>query len=218
MKIIFENPDILICEKPVGISSQNTPKVDGMADEVKMYCGYGAVINRLDTMVGGAILFAKNQEFAAHLSKLAVERTIDKTYLAIVEGVPEEVKGIYMDLLFKDSRKNKSFVVKRERKGVKKASLEYEVMESANFNGKILTLVKIKLHTGRTHQIRVQFSSRKMPLCGDGKYGSKDNRCTVALWSHKLAFSDVSGDIEGVSYPPSENYPWNLFKTNLENL
>ena len=131
------------------------------------------------------------------------EHTIDKVYLAVVEGNPAEDRGVYEDLLFKDSRKNKSFVVKRLRKGVKKASLEYEVMDTAKAHGKILTLVKIKLHTGRTHQIRVQFSSRKMPLCGDGKYGSKDNRCTVALWSHCISLQLGKIDISASSMPPS---------------
>ena len=142
---------------------------------------------------------------------MAAEHTIDKVYLAVVEGKPSDDRGVYEDLLFKDSAKNKSYVVKRMRKGVKKASLEYEVLGTASSDGKVLSLIKIKLHTGRTHQIRVQFSSRKMPLCGDGTYGSKDNRCTVSLWSHSISFRVGENDVFAISLPPNESYPWNLF-------
>lgn len=211
MNVLYENSNLTICEKPIGIVSQSTPDGRGFTDMAAQLFGYAAIINRLDTAVGGAVLFAKNEKSASQLSKLASEQSINKTYLAVVEGKPTEDRGVYKDLLFKDSGKNKSFVVKRERKGVKKASLEYEVLETIVYGGKTLSLVRIKLHTGRTHQIRVQFSSRKMPLCGDGKYGSKDNGCRVSLWSHKISLSDGEGSIEAVSYPPKENYPWNLF-------
>ena len=210
MKILFENKDFVICQKEVGVSTQSTTEKNGLADEATSLFGYGAVINRLDTAVGGAVLIAKNKSSASALSKLAENRLIDKTYLAVAEGVPENKSGIFEDLLFKDSSRNKSFVVKRMRKGVKKASLEYEVLSSKEYNGKNLSLIKIKLHTGRTHQIRVQFSSRKMPLCGDGKYGSHDNGCTVALWSHMMEF-ELGEKISVCSYPDMKKYPWNLF-------
>ncbi|MBE7049248.1 MAG: RNA pseudouridine synthase [Ruminococcaceae bacterium] len=147
-------------------------------------------------------------------SKLSENKEIDKTYIAVIEGVPDEKAGVLEDLLFKDSAKNKSFVVKRMRKGVKKASLEYVVKETVECGEKNLSLVEIKLHTGRTHQIRVQFSSRKMPLCGDGKYGSKDNKCNVSLWSHKLCLKLFANTEEShfTSFPPKDAYPWNLFK------
>ena len=210
MKILFENKDFLVCEKSVGISTQSTPDASGLADIVSSEFGYAAVINRLDTAVGGAVLIAKNKSAASEFSKLAENRLIDKTYLAVVEGIPENKSGIYEDLLFKDSSKNKSFVVKRMRKGVKKASLAYELISTAEYNGKTLSLVRIKLHTGRTHQIRVQFSSRMMPLCGDGKYGSRDNGCTVALWSHMMEF-ELGEKFSVCSYPDMKKYPWNLF-------
>ena len=218
MNIIYETKDIVIIEKSVGISSQHTQKGDGLSDILKEKYGYASVINRLDTVVGGLIIFAKNQKNASFLSKLSEERKIDKTYLAIVEGVPEKNEGVFEDLLYKDSSKNKSFVVKRMRKGVKKASLEYKVRETTEHNGKRLSLLEIKLHTGRTHQIRVQFSSRKMPLSGDGKYGSRDNRCNVSLWSHKLNFKPFADceDITVTSFPPKDAYPWNLFNFESE--
>ena len=129
-----------------------------------------------------------------------------------MKGKPEEPEGIFEDLLFKDSSKNKSFVVKRERKGVKKASLSYRVLASSEVNGEEISLVLAKLHTGRTHQVRVQFASRKMPLLGDGKYGSRDNHCETALWCERLTFVNpfTKKTVEAVSLPPKE-YPWNEF-------
>jgi len=211
MNILYENDNVAICEKPIGIVSQSTPAGDGFADIAEEKFGYAAIINRLDTQVGGAVLFAKDAKTASTLSAMAQEHSIDKIYLAIIEGKPSENKGIYEDLLFKDSSKNKSYVVKRLRKGVKKASLEYELLDTVSYDEKTFSLVKIKLHTGRTHQIRVQFSSRRMPLLGDGKYGSRDNKCTVSLWSHSISFKLGKTDISAVSLPPKDTYPWNLF-------
>lgn len=217
MNILYEDRTIAICEKSVGIVSQSTTASTGFADIAAKHFGYAAIINRLDTAVGGAVLFAKDKHTAAYLSNLASNHEISKTYLAVVEGCPDDDRGVYEDLLFKDSSKNKSFVVKRMRKGVKKASLEYEVIDSKNSDTKTLSLVKIKLHTGRTHQIRVQFSSRALPLCGDGKYGSKDNRCSVALWSHAISFTAEDGkdEIFASCLPPQEVYPWNLFNITV---
>ena len=136
------------------------------------------------------------------------ERSFSKEYLAVIKGIPTENEGVYKDFLFKDSSKNKSFVVKRARKGVKEASLEYRLLDSHDD----ISLVFVKLHTGRTHQIRVQFASRKTPLLGDGKYGSRDNRCDTALWSCRLSFVHpvTNKSVSCVSMPPEE-YPWNLF-------
>ena len=125
----------------------------------------------------------------------------------MAEGIPEEKEGHFEDLLFKDSRKNKSYVVNRERKGVRKVSLYYKVL--AETDGK--TLVKVRLNTGRSHQIRVQFASRKMPLAGDGKYGSRDNRCQVALWSAEIKFSFGKEKYIFEGKPDFSVYPWNLF-------
>ena len=117
-------------------------------------------------------------------------------------------------MLFKDSSKNKVFVVKRMRKGVKEARLSYNLLETVTHENEELSLVKIKLHTGRSHQIRVQFSSRKMSLVGDGKYGSKENKCTLALWSYCLKFvNPFNKEVLSVqSFPDKTAYPWCLFK------
>ena len=205
--ILFENKDFLACIKPVGIASQN----DGAEDMVKILSAqtgsYIFPVHRLDTAVGGTMVFAKNSKTAALLSKQISDGSFKKKYLAVINGVPEENSAVLEDLLFKDSSKNKSYVVKRERKGVKKAKLEYKVLES---NDKT-ALIEVLLYTGRSHQIRVQFASRRMPLIGDGKYGSKDNRCSVALWSHEVSFVYNSDKITFVSNPDKCLYPWNLF-------
>ena len=141
-------------------------------------------VHRLDKDVGGVMVYAKTKKAASELSKQAGDRTMEKTYLAVLHGAPEGKSGILEDLLFFDKGKNKSFTVKKERKGVKKALLSYNVLnEKAE-----LSLVEVKLMTGRTHQIRVQFASRKMPLVGDRRYGAKDDSKIIALWSKEISF------------------------------
>lgn len=207
IEILFENNDLVACVKPVGIASQN----DKTEDMVKLLgAQLGSEIypvHRLDAAVGGTMVFAKNQKSAAKLSKLVADGGFRKRYIAVVSGKPEKDADVLEDLLFKDSSKNKSYVVRRERKGVKKAKLEYELVASVEN----MSLVRVLLHTGRSHQIRVQFSSRKMPLVGDGKYGSKDNRCNVALWSEEIAFTWNSDKMHFVSKPDIAKFPWSLF-------
>lgn len=205
--ILFENNDFVVCIKPVGIASQND-KAQDMVKLLEQQLGSMIFpVHRLDTAVGGTMVFAKNQKTAANLSKQIQDGTFKKKYLAVVSGRPESDSAILEDLLFKDSSKNKSYVVKRERKGVKKAKLKYELVLYAED----MSLLKILLYTGRSHQIRVQFASRKMPLIGDGKYGSKDNRCTVALWSSEIAFKWNGDLLEITSFPDNKQFPWNLF-------
>ena len=207
ISVLFENKDFIACVKPIGIPSQN----DGKDDMVKLLssllnCSIFPV-HRLDTAVGGTMVFAKNSSAAAKLSKEITDNRFIKEYLAVINGVPEQDSGTFEDLLFKDSKSNKSYVVKRERKGVKKAKLDYTV--SAADNG--YSLVKVRLHTGRSHQIRVQFSSRKMPLVGDGKYGGSDNRCSVALWSYSVSFT-FDNQLYTFSSTPPDDFPWNRFE------
>ena len=131
---------------------------------------------------------------------------MQKTYLAVLTGCPAEKTGTLEDFLFHDRVKNKTYVVKRMRGGVKQARLHYEIL--AEKDG--LSLARIRLETGRTHQIRVQFASRGYPLLGDGKYGSRDNRCACALWSFRLAFPDGTGEAVFEAQPPAR-FPWTLF-------
>lgn len=178
-----------------------------------------SVVHRLDKLVGGIMVFSKNPKATASLSKMIAEHKMVKEYLAVVNGKPAEKSGIYEDILFKDSTKNKSFVVKSLRKGAKQAKLEYECIKTVEFNSKIYSLVKIRLHTGRTHQIRVQFSSRKMSLVGDEKYGGMDKKCKIALWSTHLEFEHpvTRQKINLFSFPENK-YPWNIFGKSCEEL
>lgn len=205
--ILFENNDFVVCIKPVGIASQNDKAQDMVKILSQQLSSPIFSVHRLDTAVGGTMVFAKNQKTAANLSKQIQDGTFKKKYLAVVSGRPESDSAILEDLLFKDSSKNKSYVVKRERKGVKKAKLGYELVSYSEN----MSLLKILLYTGRSHQIRVQFASRKLPLIGDGKYGSKDNRCTVALWSSEIAFKWNGESVEFASSPDTKQFPWNLF-------
>ena len=193
MEILFEDEHLIICIKPVGILSQKDASGStNMVDELSKYLqekqksGNICVVHRLDKNVSGVMVYAKSSSVAAGLSKAIGQQKFNKEYIAVIKGCPEEKEGVLKDLLFKDSSKNKSYVVKRERKGVKKASLEYKVMDTIESDSGVVSKVWIKLHTGRTHQIRVQFASRKMPLLGDGKYGSRENKCDVALWSYRI--------------------------------
>lgn len=217
MKVLFEDKFIIIVEKPVNILSEPGDGEDIVTLASNHVCKPCFLVHRLDRGTGGALVLSKMQKATGKLSEAIQKREFEKEYLAVIKGVPDENEGIFRDLLFKDSQKNKSFVVKRERKGVKEAVLEYRVLSTVEHpeHGAV-SLVLIKLHTGRTHQIRVQFASRKMPLLGDGKYGSRDNHCEAALWSHRLKFKHpITGEnVEAVSNPPME-YPWNLFDSNL---
>lgn len=190
MEILFEDNDITVAIKPADLLSEQTPDQKGFADRLaaRNKNGYVGVIHRLDRGVGGVMVYARTPKAAAKLSAAVQERTVKKEYLAIVHGEMRPTSAEMRDLLFHDRSKNKTFVVERERRGVKEAILTYETrgeLEHAEY-GK-LSLVRVELQTGRTHQIRVQFSSRSHPLLGDGKYGAHD-RCPIALFSHKLSF------------------------------
>lgn len=186
MKIIFEDNDIVVAIKPPEILSQGDEKGRANAvDLLKEMTGSDIFpVHRLDKGVGGVMVFAKNAKSAAELSKQVSDRTMEKTYLALLHGEIAEEKGRLEDLLFFDRGKNKSFVVKRERRGVKKALLDYECISK----GEGRSLVRVKLITGRTHQIRVQFSSRGYPLFGDRRYGAKDEEKNIALLSREISF------------------------------
>lgn len=204
--ILHEDRDIVVCVKPVGTLSEK----GGMPEILAQWCAAKEIytVHRLDRAVGGVMVYAKTAEAAAKLSAAMGAGDFKKQYQAVVHGRPAEDSGVMRDLLFKDSAKNKSYVVKRMRKGVKEAELEYSVIESRAD----MSLVKITLHTGRSHQIRVQFSSRKMPLVGDVKYGSSRKDCNIALWSASLAFPHPkSGERMCFSANPPEVYPWTEF-------
>ena len=178
MNILYSDREIAVCIKPVGMDSEVQ-----VPDALKEQLG-GSVfpIHRLDKNVGGVMVYARTKQAAAELSRSVQDGHMVKEYVAIVHGTPPE-SGDWEDLLWKDSRKNKVFVVKRQRGGVKKARLEFRTLTSGE-----TSLVHIRLHTGRSHQIRVQFSSRGYPLVGDHKYGSRDERTDPMLYSCRITF------------------------------
>ncbi len=191
MEIIFEDKSIIVCLKAVGILSQgDSSGKESMISLLEEHTG-GTVypLHRLDIGVGGIMAYAKTKSAAARLSQDIAERRFKKEYIALIHGCPNPREGEMQDLLFKDSKKNKSYVVKRLRKGVKEASLEYKVINTSETDNNCYSVVEILLHTGRTHQIRVQFSSRGMPLAGDKKYGASDNFENIGLWSYRLSFT-----------------------------
>ena len=178
MEILFSDKDMVVCVKPVGLDSES--EVPG---ELKKALG-GEVftLHRLDKNVGGVMVYARTKAAAAALSKAIQEGRLVKEYVAMVHGTPPE-RGDWEDLLWKDSSKNKVFVVKRMRGGVKKARLEFVRLTAGEES-----LVRIRLHTGRSHQIRVQFASRGYPLVGDHKYGARDSVSAPMLFSCQLTF------------------------------
>lgn len=212
MTVLYEDSEIIVCLKPAGIQSQGG-KADMVArlNEYFLQNSSDAVaypVHRLDKETAGVMVFAKNAKSAAELSKQISGNDMKKHYYAVISGSPSEKSGVLKDLLFHDRQKNKTYTVKRSRKGVKEASLEYiSVAENSG-----LTLLDILLHTGRTHQIRVQFASRKLPLCGDGKYGGGNGK--LALFAYMLEFYHPATRERLVftASPDYDNYPWNLFK------
>lgn len=186
MKILYNDNYIVVCIKPIGVLSQ--ADASGGESMVSMLADmYGCEIyplHRLDKGVFGVMVYAKTKFAASELSRDIADHRFKKEYLAVVSGTPDK-SGEMVDLLFKDSKKNKSFVVQRPRKGVKEAKLSYNLIKTDNEK----SLVRVLLHTGRTHQIRVQFSSRKMPLLGDKKYGGNSDYNDIALMSYQLTFT-----------------------------
>ena len=188
MKILFSDVNIAVCVKPVGLDAEH----DVPQALIAQLGGDIYPIHRLDKNVGGVMVYARNKETAAYLSKLIQRGDMVKEYVAMVHGAPPE-KGDWEDLLFKDSRKNKVFVVKRQRSGVKAARLEFVKLKD--------NLVHIRLHTGRSHQIRVQFASRGYPLVGDHKYGAKDEEKNPMLFSCCITFP-YQGETRQFEYLP----------------
>lgn len=178
MDILYSDRDLAVCVKPVGLDSE----AEVPAALVEAFGGEVYPIHRLDKNVGGVMVYARTKKAAAALSKAVQEGAMVKEYVAMVHGTPPE-SGDWTDLLWKDSAQNKVFVVKRERRGVKKARLEF-----TRLSGGETSLIRVRLHTGRSHQIRVQFASRGFPLVGDHKYGARDAAAAPLLFSCRIRF------------------------------
>ncbi|MBR5562329.1 MAG: RluA family pseudouridine synthase [Clostridia bacterium] len=214
MEILFEDKHIAVCVKPAGIISQSS---EGGNDMIALLNAHFAEngenatafpVHRLDRETAGIMVYAKSSSAAAALSKQAEQNAIKKHYFAVIRGTPAEKNGVLKDLLFRDKQKNKTYVVNRMRKGVRDASLEYTVIGETDG----LSMLDILLHTGRTHQIRVQFASRKLPLIGDGRYGGGSGK--LALFAHTLEFTHpkTKEKLTFSAKPDSSEFPWDKFK------
>lgn len=197
MKVLYHDENIVVIIKDIHQDAEhdvpNALKKEGFKD---IY-----TLHRLDKNVGGIMVYALNKKAAAHFSKLIQDGSFIKEYRAIIHGEIEEEEAILEDFLFKDSKTNKVFTVKKERKGVKYAKLEYRCIKKEAST----SLVHIRLYTGRTHQIRVQFASRKHPLVGDHKYGSKDLIKEPLLYACKLTFPYKHKQMVFEDYPDWAN-------------
>lgn len=213
IEILEQTPQLVLCVKPVGVRAQGEAEAD-LPALLKRQLGCEIYpVHRLDQAVGGVMVFAKTAPAAAKLSQAIAGGTLQKEYLAVLERSPERAEGELSDLLFHDRTKNKTYVVSRQRKGVKEAKLAYRVLDVQNG----LCLVRIRLYTGRTHQIRVQFASRGMPLVGDGKYGSRKNAAAPALWSYALTLP-MGGAIARIRALPEAAGVWAPFEQALRML
>lgn len=191
MDILYQDTDIAVCIKPVGVDSEH-----GVPAALQAQLGGEFFpLHRLDQNVGGVMVYARNRAAAARLSAQIQDGSFVKEYVAMVHGTPPD-SGDWTDLLLKDSRKNKVFVVNKPRAGVKSARLEFtRLTEGA------CSLVRVRLHTGRSHQIRVQFASRGYPLVGDHKYGSRAKETAPMLFSCSLTFLHKGKEQTFESYP-----------------
>ena len=212
-----EKEYVVLCKAPGCECEHQVPQL--LADALggtaqNFYC-----VHRLDRTVGGVMVYARSAKAAAALSAQIQEHRFQKEYFAVVQGSVQPPRGVLQDYLYHDKRKGKAYAVKSLRKGVKQAELEYKTLAEAAQNGETISLVWVRLHTGRFHQIRAQFAARKMPLLGDGRYGSREKGCGIALFSCKIGFDSPAGSQRiTASQMPPEQFPWNLFEWELYNV
>ena len=209
MELIYQDEDIVVAIKPPRVLSTDEP--GGMPDLVREALGDPKAdvrtVHRLDRVVSGLIVLARNPQAASELSRQIREGEFGKEYLAITHGSPEYDMGRFWDLLIRDKARRMTKVTDKEEKGVQPASLRYRVLRRKNR----MSRVHIQLETGRTHQIRVQFASRGMPLVGERKYSLNEDNCEIALWSCKLAFNHPkNGERMEFYRDPPAVYPWNV--------
>ena len=215
LQVLYCDDALLVCRKEPGWLSEPGPgkKLPQLAAEYLAELGEPdeiRTVHRLDKAVGGLTVLARTRQAAASLIDQVAQRRAEKEYLAVLRGVPAQPEALLEDLLFHDSRSNKTFVVTRPRKGVREAKLRYRLLQTLNEGGQALSLVRVQLLTGRTHQIRAQFSARGLPLLGDIRYGSKAGH-GPALFSCLLGFDHpLTGERLRFELLP-EGEPWERF-------
>ena len=207
MDILYFDDDIVVCVKPAKVLSTDEP--GGLPELLRQELGTQdfRTVHRLDRVVSGLMVVARNAQAASELSRQIREDQFKKEYLAVVHGKPEWDIGRFYDLLGRNKARKMTFVAQHEEKDVQPASLRYRVLNSNNG----MSRVRIQLETGRTHQIRVQFASRGLPLVGERKYSELDDPCNIALWSYRLVFTHPkTGKKLTFFQEPPEVYPWNI--------
>ena len=207
MELIYLDDDIAVCIKPARVLSTDEP--GGLPDLVREALGDPGVdvrtVHRLDRVVSGLMVLARNARAASELSRQIREDEFEKEYLAVVHGCPGDETGTLRDLLGRDKARKMTYVAPEPAKGVQEAILHYQLQSTGNG----LSKVRIRLVTGRTHQIRVQFASRGMPLVGERKYSELNDPCEIALWSYRIGFTHPkTGERMEFTHNPPEVYPW----------
>ena len=209
MRILYKDESVVVCVKPPRVLSTDEP--GGMPELVRRALGEekGDVrtVHRLDRVVSGLMVLARSAEAASELSRQIRDGEFEKEYLAVLHGCPEEEKGTLKDLLLRNKQERKTYVVEEMAKGVQEAILHYQTLNRTE----TMSRVRIQLETGRTHQIRAQFSSRGLPLVGDRKYSLLEDDCEIALWSYRLSFKHPkTGEKMEFILEPSSDYPWTV--------
>lgn len=205
MELIHVDRDIVVCIKPPRVVSTDEP--GGLPDLIREAMGDPNIrtVHRLDRVVSGLMVLARTRKSAAELSRQIMAGEFEKEYLAVLHGVPAEEAGTLRDLLLRNKQERKTYVVTETGKDVQEAVLNYRLVSRTED----LSKVQIELVTGRTHQIRAQFSSRGLPLVGDRKYSHHEDDCEIALWSHRIAFNHpYTGKRMEFIREPAAVYPW----------
>ena len=207
MEIVYQDKDILVCVKPPRVLSTDEP--GGLPGLIREALGDPKAdvrtVHRLDRVVSGLMVLARNKAAASELSRQIREDTFQKEYLAVIHGQPDAPKGTLRDLLLRNKAERKTYIVQELAKDVQEAILHYQVENQTPH----MSRVRIQLVTGRTHQIRAQFSGRGMPLVGDRKYDTREDPCEIALWSCMLGFTHpTTGKPMKFTLEPPQTYPW----------
>lgn len=212
IEVCYQDEDILVCVKPARVLSTDEP--GGLPELLRLQLGQPEAdlrtVHRLDRVVSGLMVLARNPAAASELSRQVREGEFQKKYSAVIHGIPERETDTLEDLLGRDKARKMTYVAEKPGKGIQQASLSYRLLGAQQGLG----MVEIQLHTGRTHQIRVQFASRGFPLVGERKYSTLDDPCEIALYSREIGFRHPgTGEWLRFRHEPPEGYPWSLFRT-----